>query len=557
MFYSALIALSVATFSCSDDDDNVTPVDEITEELIIQNDADAANLVKGLLKVTCPGSGMSFIAETISEGTVSFEGEETAGGPLVSRFDIQPNNEYVAIQWDKLYPVIASANEALVKIAALPAGDVFVEYGGVPYYVGVAEGAVLSTSGQNTALGGLYFVRAYAYFNLVRLYGKVPLYITSAESKAGNGVPAEVSAIYAQIEADFKKAEELLPDVTGVKTVPSKSAAQALLARVYLTWAQYSPEGDLDATPADQTKLNNAVTYADKVINSGRYSLLDDFTKNWGRHNKDGLEHIFNHSYVLGDEGPRDGGNHQAHCAFSYGFDANPNTEPTHIGPSSYSLYTQWDGGHAGIEFDQRREFSYTSKLLKPGTDSVYRFDPSTGWLPLFGKGIDRSFPTGPIDGPTERDLDRIDIRYADVLLIKAEALIELNKDLSVARELINQVRHRAYIKAPNPTEYYVTTTSQTELRAAVRQEFKNEFVYEQRRWFDLTRWHTLVKTVQTVSTFPEYNPNPAPAAGSFFEKVKTHLHARYDAVTGSGTKYYTLPYPETAVAANPNLRNR
>ncbi|MDR1897357.1 MAG: RagB/SusD family nutrient uptake outer membrane protein [Prevotellaceae bacterium] len=539
-FKIALIALAVALYSCSDKDDN--PVDEISEELIIKSYADAANIVKGLLKAQSPGSGLSFIAETLSEGTVSFEGEETSDGPLVSRFDIQPNNYYVGAQWAKLYPAIASANEAIEKISAIAAGA-------------AADGYVLTEVGKNTALGGLYFVRGLSYFYLVRLHGKVPLYTTSAASKAGQGVPAEVNAIYTQIEADFKKAEELLPTSTGgVKTVPSKYAAEALLARVYLTWAQYSAEGDLDATPADQTKLNNAVTYADKVINSGQYSLLDDFTKNWGRNNKNGQEHIYNQSYVVGDAGPGDGGNHQSHCAFSYGFDADPNTQPAHIGPSSYSLYTGWDGGRAGNDIDQRREFSYTAHLLKPGTTQVYEFLPATGWLPLFGKGIDRSFPTGPIDGPTERDLDRIEIRYADVLLIKAEALIELNRDLGAARDLINQVRRRAYIQADDPTAYDVTATTQAELRTAVREEIKHEFVYEQRRWFDLVRWHTLVKTVQTVSTFPEYSATPA--AGTFFAKLKTHLQARYTAVTGSGTKYYTLPYPETATASNPNLKN-
>jgi hypothetical protein len=548
-YYIALLALPVTLYSCDNDND---PIGEVTEEDIIKSDADAANLVKAILKTQSPGSGLSFLAESLGESAVSFEGEETADGPLISRFDVQANNVYVGYPWDKHYPAIASANELIEKISAIEAGT-------------AEEGKILTPDGKNHALGGLYFARGLSYFYLVRLYGPVPLYTKPGES---GGSPATVEAIYKQVEADLKQAEELLPTSTGVKTVPSKYAAQAILARVYLTWAQYSDQGDLAATPTDQGKLESAATYADKVISSGQFFLLDDFTKNWGRHNKNGQEHIYNQSYVLGDARPGDGGNHQSHCAFSYGFDADPNTQPTHIGPASYDLYLKWDGKDTSVnKYDQRRDFTYTAELRRPNSggsrtepekDSLYRFKPETGWLPLFGKGIDRSFYEGPEVGPTERDLDRIEIRYADVLLIKAEALIEQNKELEKAKSLINEVRDRAYKNAPGNVQYQVTASSQEDLRAALRQERKNEFVYEQVRWFDLVRWHVLDKTVKEVGAYTEYKDDygPANVSGSFFAKVRNHLKARYSAVSSNPGKYYRLPYPETAVASNPNLSN-
>ncbi|KAA6344607.1 RagB/SusD family nutrient uptake outer membrane protein [termite gut metagenome] len=544
-FVLALIGLSFALFSCKDDDENIVP-DEIPVELVIRNDVDAANIVKGILKTQSPGSGLSFIAETVSDATISFEGDETAAGPLVSRFDIQANNSYVAGQWDKHYVAIAQANELIEQLSNIESGA-------------AADGFILTVAGKNTALGGAYFARALSYFYLVRLYGEAPIYTKVGET---NGYPASVDNIYKQVEADLLLAEELLPTSTGVKTVPSKYAAEAILARAYLTWAQYSPEGDLSAPPADKAKLAKAVTYADKVINSKQFILLEDYSKNWGRHNKNGQEHIYNQSYVLGDARPGDGGNHQSHCAFSYGFDVDPNTQPTHIGPASYTLYTNWDGGHAGNKLDQRRDLSYTAYLAKPNSaaefsldhDSIYAFIPPR-WIPLFGKGIDRSFYEGPLVGPTERDLDRIEIRYSEILLIKAEALIESNLNLTEAKALINQVRQRAYNQASNPSVYDITATSQTDLRTAVQQEYFNEFVYEQKRWFDLVRWHRFVRTVQSIENFPEYKGEYGTEPGSFFLKAQTHLKARYNAVTGSGTKYYTFPIPETAIAANPNLK--
>ncbi|MDR3260927.1 MAG: RagB/SusD family nutrient uptake outer membrane protein [Tannerella sp.] len=559
--FSLLFSLSliVALSSCNsnDDDDGNDIINEIPVEAVIKNDVDATNLVRGVLKAVSLGSGGSFIIESLSEATVSFEGEDTANGPLVSLFDVQPNNTYVTGQWDRHTGVVARANEAIEQISVLVDS----------VRANAATGKPLSTAGKNQALGGAYFARGLAYFYLVQFYGEAPLYTTTANASGGSR--ASIAALYAQIESDLKKAEELLPESTGSKTYPNKYAADAILSKVYLTWATVASSPDQANTPVagDAGKLANAVTYANKVINSGQYELESDFIKTQaGRNNKFGREHILNFSYVLGESGPNDGGNHQSHCAFSYGFDADPNTQPTHIGPASYDLYTKWDNDNPHNAFDQRREFSYTSRLAKPKSgatpaqDSVYVFDPSTGWLPFFGKGIDRSYYEGPLVGPTERDLDRLEIRLAEVLLIKAEALIESDQNLTEAKNLINQVRRRAYqvgeyangSNTLTAADIEVTANDQAGLRAALRQERSNELVYEQKRWLDLIRWHNLVETVLKVESFTEYTGTYE--QGTFFAKVQKHLKARVAAVKANPTKFYRIPVPETALAANPNL---
>ncbi|MDR3246681.1 MAG: RagB/SusD family nutrient uptake outer membrane protein [Prevotellaceae bacterium] len=545
LFFS--LSLCVALFSCNKDD---APVDEITDELIITNDADAINFVKGILKTQGLSSGGSFLLESLSEATVSFEGEDTEDGPLVSRFALAPNNWYVGFQWEKQTTAVAQANEAIEKILAVTDNT-------------------LTAAGKNQALGGAYFARGIAYFYLVQLWGEVPLYTTTAVS-TGN-LRASIASIYAQIESDLKQAENLLPITLNVKSYPNKYAADAVLSKVYLTWATVASSAAQANTPVapDAAKLANAVVYADKVISSGQYELEKDFIKiQPGRNNKFGKEHIYNIAYVLGEDGPNDGGNHQAHCAFSYGFDADPNTQPTHIGPASFDLYTKWDNNNPNKEFDQRREFSYTAHLAKPNSgatpagDSVYHFTPDKGWLPLFGKGIDRSYYTGPLVGPEERDLDRLEIRYADVLLIKAEALIESNQDLAEAKSIINKIRRRAYQVAEfaatptnnlAPADIEISSAAQADLRAALRQERFNEFIYEQQRWLDLTRWHNLTETVKTkVQSFTEFNGTYA--QGTFFAKVKKHLGEKVAAVNANPTKYYRFPIPETAIETNPKL---
>jgi hypothetical protein len=195
----------------------------------------------------------------------------------------------------------------------------------------------LTQAGKNSALGGAYFARALGYFYLVQIWGEVPLY-TSSENATG-GSPASVNAIYTQIEKDLKEAEQLLPDEYGAKTYPTKLVADALLSKVYLTWASAVDASGATVPASDanitfvSAKLLSAVTYADKVINSDKYTLEKDFLKiQPGRNNKNSVEHIYNIPYVLRKSGPNDGGNYQVHCAFSYGFGVNPDEAPTHIG---------------------------------------------------------------------------------------------------------------------------------------------------------------------------------------------------------------------------------
>jgi hypothetical protein len=596
---AAIVFASVALYSC-DKDDNRAVITDVPDEIVITSDADAFNLILGILKPQGLGSGGSFLLESLSEATISFEGDDEQDGPLVSRFAVTPTNGYVTLIYEKEFKAVADANIAIDKISAIENAPAGVEGGYALYLYNQEHGTsyALSLEGKNSALGGAYFVRAHAYFYLVQLWGEVPLY-TSSENATG-GSPASVNAIYTQIEKDLKKAEELLPAAYGAKTYPTKLVAAALLSKVYLTWASAVdasggtvPAGDANITfvPA---KLSAAVTYADKVINSGAYALEKDFLKiQPGRNNKNSVEHIYNTPYVLGEDGPNDGGNHQAHCAFSYGFGVNPDENPTHIGPASFNLWLKWDGDHPNKQYDRRREFSYASYLRSVDNKQAYEFTPKTGWGLVFGKGIDRTYPRGADVGPYERDMDRLEIRYADVLLTKAEALIESNQQLGEAKDIINTIRRRAYntgefadasinpndlqpgvtnpapattIPANNLTasDIEITVTDQAGLRAALRKERANEFVYEQKRWIDLARWHNLVATVQSVQNFPEYNGTTYEGyaysgnlygEGKFYDKVRNHLREKHAAVTANPKKYYRFPIPETARETNPNLK--
>jgi hypothetical protein len=521
----ALLALSLIAFSsCGDEDDQ-----EIIDETIIKTDADAIAVADGVWSpIQTLSSSYSFLVESASDGTVSFEGEENEGGPVVSRFEHDKSTWYAIKVFSRLYQSVGAANDAIERITA-------------------ADAAVTQAT-KDVTIAKAKFARGLAYSYLVGLFGEVPLVLSTdqADTKTRTGL----DAVYTQIVKDLTEAETGLPATDANRSVPTKGAANALLARVYLQWASKPlTQTELSAIASsttdptlswDNDRLAKAAEYADKVISSGTYSLNTDFTHLYGReYESKQPEHIFT---IHHDGDAYDAqGNHQAHCAFTFAFEI---TKETHIGPADVDLYTapRWADDN-----DVRREFSYTTSLDNPlepltgGGFKTYSFTPPVT-LARFGKGIDRSYDNSVNISPLTNEVDRIELRYAEVLLTKAEALLEQGNDAG-ALALVNQVRARAGVSA--------LALSGNELRTALRTEWDHEFVYDQRRWFDLVRWKTLISTVQSVSTFTHYAEEYKTAlttgtaeekeSSTFFAKVYKHLHAKHDNVKG---KHYRFPIP-------------
>lgn len=509
------LVLFVASYSCSDD--NEGPI--VDGSNVVKNDEEAVALVNGVYgPLQTVSSSFSFLIESASEGTISFEGEESEAGPEVSRFETKPTTWYPVKVYSRLYQAIGTSNDAIEKISASTA---------------------VSEATKSLTIGRAKFLRGLSYSYLVQLFGEVPLVLQTGTSIKTR---SSIDEVYAQIVKDLTEAEAVLPEYDSSPIIPSKGAANAILARVYLTWghnpltqSQLSEIANSTSDPVhvhvDNTKLAKAVEYADKVINSGKYSLLGDYTKLFGRSNESKApEHIFT---IRHDGDAVDAqGNHQTHCAFTFAFDLE---KDNHIGPSNVNQHDDWDVA------DTRREFSYTTYLENPQENNkgYYFLPPVT--LPRFGKGIDRSYENSANHAITTNEVDRIEIRYAEVLLIKAEALAESGKT-SEALPLINQIRQRAY---GNTSHNLASLTIDD-----VRKEWGYEFVYEQKHWLNLVRWKTLIATVKTVKDFEHFDDSykAAGATGrdgnkvsAFFAKVHKHLHAKYDNVRG---KHYRFPIP-------------
>ena len=561
---AAIVVISSAGYSCKKDvGGGDTPPPVITGESVWKNDQEAlATASAAFPPWQRLSSSFSFLLESTSEHTVSFEGADDADGPLVSQLKTDVNNWYPTKIFNYLYVSIGEANRTIEKADSSKAGD------------------NLTQASIDLARARAKFIRAHAYSYLVNLWGEVPLILKTNPTQQEQTTRKSIDEVYTQIVKDFTEAEKDLPAFDVVRSNPSKGAANALLARAYLNWASKPlsqsevasiAAGRTDPSPAawDNDRLQKVVEYADKVISSGNYKLETNFESNFGVSAEDkSPEHVFpihHDGDGLGDAQ----GNHQTHCTFTFRFDLY---QDNHIGPADVKLLDRFP------DEDKRKHFSLYTKLFdqdepvaSPATKAAdykeYDFVfPVTS--PRIGKFVQRNSKFTDVAAGSEagqpNNINRIDIRYAEVLLTKAEALLQLGKAAEAA-QVINQLRQRAGVST------YATLTHEE-----LEKEWYLELYFEQRHWSNLVRWRKLVGTVLTdVPTFEYYKSDYSSVASivakfgpesdgtggkvktnyPFFAKIYKHLHAKTDNISG---KFYRFPIPkglsgnDLGIAQNP-----
>ena len=525
----AVLASFTAFTSCSNDDDTPANNGGNIIDNPVTNDATALSTVNGVYSHWQPlSSSFSFVIESNTNNLVSFEGEESEAGPLNSRFEQGADTWYQVKLFNHLLLGVSNDNENITLVTdAFKAGKV-------------------TQAGYNAAVGKAKLLRALAYLYLVQLWGEVPVFTEEGGSTTER---QSIDNVYAQIISDLTDAESLLQDYNGDPITPSKQAAQALLARAYLTWGdnpltteQIQAIANSQTDPAfskHDGRLEKAIEYADKVINSGKLALAADYSKLFGRDyesNKLGdNEHLFTIKHD-GDEFDAQG-NHQTHCSWTFPFQNGENgrafTE-NHTEVADVTLYDQW---YSEQPNDKRLAVTYLTHLVNPedGYDYTY-YSPI--YTPINGKGVDRSYTNAENLEITHNSVDRIEIRYAEVLLIKAGAYVQLGH-AHLAAEPFNQLRRRAGI-----AEVAEPTFDQ------IKREWDYEFTYEQKKLLNLYRWKNLISTVQEVSTYEHFDDSYAEAGStgrdghevsSFFAKIHKHLVAKYNNVKG---RHYRQPIP-------------
>lgn len=524
---SALAAALLTSFtSCNSDSTVTSDNNQLNDSNVVVSDAAALSLVNGVYAHWQPlSSSFTFIIELQSNKMISFEGEENEAGPLNSRFEAGPDTWYQVKVFNHLFLGIVEDNNAISNISrALQNGRV-------------------TQAGYNAAVGKAKFLRALAYLKLVQLWGEVPLVTENGGSTTER---ASINEVFNQIVDDLTDAESLLLDYDGDPRVPSKQAAQALLARTYLVWGDNPLSyDDVQAIANSQTdpaftttpsRLEKAVEYADKVINSGKLALDPDYSKLFGRDYESNKRGTNEHLFTIAHDGDNVDaqGNHQTHCAWTFPFQNGQNGKgfsQNHTEVADDNLYDDWKAEQPN---DKRLLKTYFTQLTNPEDDFTYTYY-TPYYTPINGKGVDQSYNDAENLEITRNSVDRIEIRYAEVLLTKAEALVQLGRN-SEAAGPFNQLRTRAGIASVD-----VPTLDD------IKREWDYEFTYEQFSLLNSYRWKDLISSVRKVSNYKHFADDWASKntytsdEAAFFTKVHNHLVAKYNNVKG---RNYRQPIP-------------
>lgn len=396
------------------------------------------------------------------------------------------SNTHVLNQYRQDYLIIARANQILDQIDDVEFGQ----------------------ASKDNLKGQALFLRGYAYYELARYFGSVPLHLTPVTSREEAALPLTPEAeIYNHLIGDIQSAINLLPirSQQGVGRA-SKGAAQMLLADVYIT----------------QKKWSEAETLLKAIVNSGGYELIanyeDVFSESVG--NKNNAESLFEIQYLEGPEG--------LNSDFLYAFMPRPISldELRPITGTSNPQPLDGEGNNiptpdiiAAYEDGDLREDASIAYVEIAGSD---REDKVYPYIKKYAKHHDLHGNHG-INWPI--------YRYAEVLLFLAEALNEQGKTEEAAGYL-NQVRDRAGLDDTD-------AAGQAGMREAIFDERRVELAFENKRWFDITRADRVQEIIGAFGQRALANPLDYyyPEGATFRSNAFTNI-----------TKYYALPAAEAEI---------
>lgn len=388
---------------------------------------------------------------------------------------------------------------------------------------------------KKARLAELKFLRAHSYFTMKLLYKNIPIFDENATDeeilKVANDLSNEDS--WNKIAADFQYAIDNLPATQPQIGRANKLAAQAYLAKVRLFQA-YTQDATHHVTGINAARLQEVVTLTQAVISSGKYALSADIADDFLPETENGPESIFAIQFTINDGTTagrlsfEDGLNYP-HGAPQYGccgFHAPSqnlvNAHTTDVnGLPNFTTFNNSIADLSTATVDPRLDHTvgidghpYKYDNTKPFSNSwvrdagVYGNFHSMRYQQLATSAS--YFKLGPFMG-TAKNYDIL--RYDDILLMQAEAYIELGQQ-ALALPLINQIRARAaastgrlkkangsFPSIYNTKVYPSTGWTQAYARTALQWERRLEFATEGPRFFDLVRWGMAEQTLNGYIT--------------------------------------------------------
>ena len=450
--YKALLFFGLTAtllLSCSDDFVNVNSQDENSENFF-NTEEDYQNALIGAYDLLQSSYLNVMLGEIASDNTLA-GGESATDVPGIQEIDDMihtPINDQLRDIWNWMYGGVNRAN----------------------YILEFKD--KIDFPNKPNVLGQATFLRAYYYFELVKFFGDVPLAVDQrllfGDQNTIDRTPA--AQVYAQIELDFIYAAENLPPNQTQTGRVTKGAAQALLGRVYLY----------------QNKFAQAAPVLDDVINSGVYDLVADYSTLFENDNENNVESVFEIQYT-DLEGAGFGCLQCSEGNVAIGFNGPRNFNgPLFESGFSFNVPTQ-EVFDAFDQDDARREFAILDIVAFAQANTDFNDGAGVSFTEGFEhtgyfnrKYIPRVGDTNIGDQNLTNPNNYRAIRFADVLLMGAEAHNQGDGNDELARQYLNRVRERTTLEDVN--------ASGSALTQAIYNERRLELVGEGHHFFDLVR---------------------------------------------------------------------
>ncbi|GGZ25393.1 membrane protein [Echinicola pacifica] len=479
-----------------DDALTIFPEDSLSTPTFFKTESDFVQAVNGAYVPlrTINNQAKHYLTEMHSDNT--YYARNTAFGATEQQEDLADHsvpsdggitaNRWVTETYVEYYKIIARTNQILATVDE----------------ANFAEDSKANIKGQ------ALFLRAYSYFDLVQLFGSLPMHLVPVLSREDAALPlSTVEELYAQIILDSRQAVELLPVKSQQQAGRATSgAARTLLANVHIVREEWAA----------------AETLLKEVVNSQEYRLMADYGDAFSGNseNKNNMESIFEVQYKEGAEGLQ--GN------FLYNFLPRPISAQEVGALTSTSNPQPLNGEGNNIP---------TPDIIEAYEDGDLRKDHSIQYI-----GLSESFWNNGVYPIIKKYVEPHALhqnhgmnwpiyRYAEVLLFLAESLNEQGKNVE-ATTYLTQVRARAGLGAATG-----------DLEMAIFNERRVELAFENKRWFDLVRTGRAIEVISQHGQRIVANPNayyyPVGAAprGNAFSNI---------------TEHYALPASESSL--NPNF---
>ncbi len=464
--YIISVLVSALFFSCSDFLDRAS-LSELADSNFWNSEADAQKALVGCYDALQQEGSFGFCwpgGNTCSLRELDFATDNGyfawipwVGPDVITNNTLSPTSAVVEAVWDASYAGIARCNNVIEKVPQM-----------------IADGKIGEETG-NTFVCEAKFIRAMFYNHLVSLYRDVPLVFNVLTTETSQVPKSSKEEIVTAIIQDLKDiTEEGMLPVTADRGRATRGAALGLLTRVYLYNEMWQEAADA----------------AKRIMDLGQYEIDPNYSSLFTEAGCGSNEIVFAIRFVNTDQSNGEGG----FLAYNYGYPMEwqlpyPNLANDYyctdgLPISASPLYNPDD--------DATRDPRLTYTLFTKNGDS-YDGNVGTAWwtwnspFQLFMRKYQNQRTTYTADNQ-----DMYVTRYADVLLMRAEALAMLQTGREEIMSLVNQVRQRADVMMPCVEDAEGSNLSYEELLDVVKHERRVELAFEGTRYFDLLRWHEM-----------------------------------------------------------------